>query len=593
VVVSTTDVAGNPNTAATGQTSYTVDNTEPAAPNAPAAPAATAAVDGLINQVEEAAGFPIRVALGTSGAVAGDVLELLRGGVSFPTPIRRTLTPTDITAGTCDFTINSGQLGSDGTKQLTARVTDIAGNPGIESSALSLTLDTTNPAVLLSSTDSDGAVRDADTVVITATFTEGGSGIDETVGLAPEITIGSLVVGVPMSRSSNLVWTYSWNVPSGNNGPVTVSVSATDVAGNANTPATGQTSFTVDNIAPTVVLTDNHGDSIVRNADTVLITATFTEGGSGIDETVGLAPEITIGSLVVGVPMSRSSNLVWTYSWNVPSGNNGPVTVSVSAADVAGNSNTPATGQTSYTIDNIAPTVVLSDDHDDSIVRDANTVLITATFTEADQIDESPEPEITIGTLVVGASMNRSSNLVWTYSWNVPSGNNGPVTISVSATDRAGNPNTAATGQTSYTIDNTDPLFASTNPVVLAGDYSYADVTFSENVYGDNSHSTAIVNGDLDLQMGSGATGVIDTWTISPAHTPGSDTLRIAITWTTSPESGDEVIVEVSNSYRIYDTAGNDMPNSTSASGFAMASSKSVLYLAKAAVFQSVSSWEM
>jgi hypothetical protein len=175
---------------------------------------------------------------------------------------------------------------------------------------------------------------------------------------------------------------------------------------------------------------------------------------------------------------------------------------------------------------------------------------------------------------------------VWAYTWNVPSGNDGPVAVSVSASDRAGNPNTAATGQTGYTIDNTDPLFAATDPLVMAGDDSYAAVTFSEDVYGDSAHSTAIVDSDLDLDMGTGSTGVIDSWTISPAHTPGSDTLRIAITWNTDPVTGDEVILSVNGSNRIYDTAGNDMPSSTSGSGNAKSLSLNLPYTVRVTVVQ-------
>ena len=103
-----------------------------------------------------------------------------------------------------------------------------------------------------------------------------------------------------------------------------------------------------------------------------------------------------------------------------------------------GNSVWPSkVNSTNIYIDGTAPTVVLSDDHPDAIVRDADTVVITATFTEANGIDESNPPKITIaGGGVSGATMTRSSNLVWTYSWDVPAGN-GAATVSISAFDMA------------------------------------------------------------------------------------------------------------------------------------------------------------
>ncbi|MCX6345078.1 MAG: hypothetical protein NT018_08385, partial [Armatimonadetes bacterium] len=222
-------------------------------------------------------------------------------------------------------------------------------------------------------------VCEADTVIITATFTEA-NGINE----PPTITIANGgVTAAAMTKLNNLVWTYTWNVPTGN-ATATVSISATDMAGSPNSPATGKTVYTIDNTAPTVVLSDNHADAIVCEADTVIITATFTEA-NGINE----PPTITIANGgVTAAAMTKTSNLIWTYTWNVPTGN-AAATVSISATDVADNPNSPATGKTVYTIDNTAPTVVLTDNHDDAIVCEADTVIITATFTEANGINEA------------------------------------------------------------------------------------------------------------------------------------------------------------------------------------------------------------
>jgi hypothetical protein len=133
-----------------------------------------------------------------------------------------------------------------------------------------------------------------------------------------------------------------------------------DMFGNSIFPTkVNSTNIIIDGTAPTVVLSDDHADAIVRDADTVVITATFTDA-TGIDETTN-PPKITIaGGGVTDGLMTKSSNLVWTYSWNVPAGNDGTATVSISAFDMAGNPNVSATGKTAYTIDNIAPTATLS-----------------------------------------------------------------------------------------------------------------------------------------------------------------------------------------------------------------------------------------
>ena len=98
-----------------------------------------------INDTEEAAGFTVAVDLTGTNAVADeDELELLLGGSSFTTPLKRTLTSTDISDG-YTFTVEADQLGTDESKTLTAKVTDKAGNPGTEGAGYTFELDTEAP----------------------------------------------------------------------------------------------------------------------------------------------------------------------------------------------------------------------------------------------------------------------------------------------------------------------------------------------------------------------------------------------------------------------------------------------------------------
>ena len=78
-------------------------------------------------------------------------------------------------------------------------------------------------------------------------------------------------------------------VPAGNDGTVTATVSGTDIAGNAYS-GTDSITFTIDNTAPTVSLTDTDSDNVVKDSDNVTITATFNEA-------MATAPDISIGSL--------------------------------------------------------------------------------------------------------------------------------------------------------------------------------------------------------------------------------------------------------------------------------------------------------
>ncbi|MFN6087152.1 MAG: hypothetical protein ACK47E_00195, partial [Cyclobacteriaceae bacterium] len=112
------------------------------APSAPFA-APTAAAGSLINTSENGT-FSIAVgSLTSTGAVVGDVLEILVNGASFATPRTQILTAGQISSG---FTFTSVALPApDGAKNITARVTDQAGNVGASSTQLALTLNTSAP----------------------------------------------------------------------------------------------------------------------------------------------------------------------------------------------------------------------------------------------------------------------------------------------------------------------------------------------------------------------------------------------------------------------------------------------------------------
>ena len=76
--------------------------------------------------------------------VEGDAVELLIGGVPFATPLVHSVDATDVTNGYVEFTVTDGDLGADGTKSITAKLSDTAGNEST-TAALSLTLDTAPP----------------------------------------------------------------------------------------------------------------------------------------------------------------------------------------------------------------------------------------------------------------------------------------------------------------------------------------------------------------------------------------------------------------------------------------------------------------
>ncbi|MFA5902329.1 MAG: Ig-like domain-containing protein [Desulfobacula sp.] len=231
--------------------------------------------------------------------------------------------------------------------------TDLAGNVEVPSApSAAFDIDRVAPtANFTDATDNVGSV----TGILTSGDTTNDSALDlrGTKEANSTVEVFNGIASLDVFSAIGTDWTYTATIADAI--AYVFNVKETDSAGNISLPTAD---FTVigDMIAPTVILSDDHADAFVKDADTVIITATFTEANQ-IDETT-IPPTITIGTVVTNGAMFKIDNKTWTYTWDVPAANNGVVPVSITARDQAGNASALATGKTSYTIDNILPTVL-------------------------------------------------------------------------------------------------------------------------------------------------------------------------------------------------------------------------------------------
>jgi len=200
------------------------------------------------------------------------------------------------------------------------------------------------PSVTLTDTDSNNIVTGSNVVTITATF-------DRSMTATPTMNITGEVSNVVMTASSTArVWIYPWTVSTTTSGIVTATVSGTDISGNAYAGTTSIT-FTIDNTAPTVTLTDTDPNNIVAGSNIVTITATFSEA-------MAVTPTINITGEVSNVAMTASSTAsVWIYPWTVSTTTSGIVSATVAGTDLSGNAFAGTTSVT-FTIDNTSPTLI-------------------------------------------------------------------------------------------------------------------------------------------------------------------------------------------------------------------------------------------
>ncbi|MCG6039560.1 Ig-like domain-containing protein, partial [Acinetobacter baumannii] len=370
ITVTATDAAGN---VGTDTAVVTVDTT---APNAP--------VLDPINATD-----PV-----TGTAEAGSTVT-----VSFPDGT----TATVVAGPDGSWSVaNPGDL-TDG-QTVTATATDPAGNTSLPGSGV-VSADITAPVVAL-----DDVLTNDSTPALTGTVND------------PTATVVVTVDGVnyPATNNGDGTWSLADNtLPVLTDGPHTITVTATDAAGNVGSDTAV---VTVDTTAPNAPVLDP-----INATDPVTGTA---EAGSTV--TVSF-PDGTTATVVAGPD----------GSWSVP--NPGDLTdgqtVTATATDPAGNTSLPGSGVVSADI--TAPVVALDD-----VLTNDSTPALTGTVND---------PTATVVVTVDGVNYPATNNGdgTWTLADNtLPALTDGPHTITVTATDAAGN---VGSDTAVVTVDTTAP----------------------------------------------------------------------------------------------------------------------------------------
>jgi hypothetical protein len=159
---------------------------------------------------------------------------------------------------------------------------------------------------------------------------------------------------IPGGPRQNPIFTVSGFVLNNSDGNHTVYAWVKDDQGLVSTTAT-KMNIILDRVAPTVAL--SYSSTNPYNAgDVVTITANFTDSSP-----ISGTPRIRVnyagtGSDVYNAGMTQVNSKQWRYVMTVPSGNDGTATVTITAADAAGNPVGTITGGT-FIVDNAGPTV--------------------------------------------------------------------------------------------------------------------------------------------------------------------------------------------------------------------------------------------
>lgn len=228
-------------------------------------------------------------------------------------------------SGNWSFTLPDGAL-SEGANDITVTATDAAANTSGASTALTLTLDTTDPFITITDPlmgDNRFNATEATAVTLLGTTT----GVED--GQTVTLSVGDGATTLPFTTTvSGNAWTKTVDLSSLTDGALTITADVTDVAGNAATQASH--TITKDIVLPTATVT---GPTEVQTG-VFDVTITFSEAVYGFDR-----EDVTV---VQGTATALTGSGT-TYTVTIDPVMGQIVQVSVAAgvaADIAGNPNT-------------------------------------------------------------------------------------------------------------------------------------------------------------------------------------------------------------------------------------------------------------
>ena len=325
---------------------------------------------------------------------------------------------------------------ANGTHNFSAAQTDLAGNSSGASTVSSMTVDTVALAPSLNAVFADSGVSSTDKITnaINATL----SGTAEK-GAAVHVYDGALSLGTVTANAATGAW--SLNVTSLSAGAHSFTATQTDVAGNLSGSSAAKT-MTVDTAAAAMLVTPIMGDGIINASEQTNVT--ISGGTTDVEAGRPLTISVSDGSATVTGTATVVSDGSWSATGLDFSGlNEGLLTVSVSGTDVAGNL---ASATTELNKDSVASITLSMPIATDGIINASEKTDVTISGT-TEGVEEGIWLTISVtgGTSSVTGTAMVGPGGAWTGDFGLTSLTDGPLTVSVSGTDAAGNSVSAST----------------------------------------------------------------------------------------------------------------------------------------------------
>ncbi|WP_313382926.1 Ig-like domain-containing protein [Pantoea sp.] len=421
----------------------------------------------------------------------------------------------------------SSALGQ-GTHTLSARVTDAAGNVSVSSGTATVVVDTLAPAPVTTLTASNNNGTTATPIASNGTTNDSTPVLTGTAEAGSRILIsdGDTLLG-SVTAGSNGQWSFT--TPTLADGPHTLSVTATDAAGNVSEAAL--LTFTVATAAPAPVADLTVSDNVGATQGSLANGAVTDDNTPTLNGTTGAGNIVAVydGTTLLGT-VTAGANGAWSFTTGALS--NGGHTLNVTVTNAAGN--TSAATSFNLTVDTVAPaasTLVVTNDAANVTVPNGgttndNTPVLSGTA-EAGSVVTLYDGATTLGTAIVGTG----------GAWSFAPGTlaEGAHALRVTVTDPAGNVSGATTA--SIVVDTTPPaavtLAASNNngttPVPIANNGSTNDSTPA--LTGSAEAGSRITITDGTTVLGTVTAGSNGQWSfVTPTLADGAHTLSVTAT---------------------------------------------------------------
>ncbi len=254
-----------------------------------------------------------------------------------------------------------------------------------------------------------------------------------------------------IATDNSAPYSFSWDSKSLPNGSASLVVTAYDAAGNSTASSAVNVSINNDNTAPTVSITSPTANSKVSGVVTVNVSASDNVGVTKVEFKVN------------GAVFATGASAPFSFSWDSRTIGDSMVTLSATAYDAAGNSQTSV--PVSVTVANSAPPA-------DTQAPSITILSPVAGFSVADVVNVNMSASDNVGVTKVelkanGTLLATMTAPPYTYSWNTKSVANGAVSLTATAYDAAGNTK-IATNSVTVANDLTAPTVSITSPTASA-----------------------------------------------------------------------------------------------------------------------------